>query len=237
MATGTRMSARLDQLSQNLRRAPMADQIAESIRGMILAGELNPGERIVESRIARQIGVGQPTVREALVALEHQGLVIRKANQGCEVTTLTLAEISQILRIRGELESLAVEMAIENASDSEIGGLAALAAKMQRAGRAHKVEEFFELDIRFHDVLWRLSGSALLPRLLSQALIPLLAFLFIRNARDRARIDLRESADAHAEIAEAILGRDKQAARRVVREKFQLFAEQHLRWFEEGARP
>ena len=99
------------------------------------------------------------------------------------------------------------------------------------------LEEFFDLDIRFHDLLWRLSGSALLPRLLSQALIPLLAFLFIRNARDRARIDLKESADAHAEIAEAILGRDKQAARRVVREKFQLFAEQHLRWFEEGARP
>ncbi len=43
-----------------------------TIRDMIVAGDLNPGDRIVESRIARQIGVGQPTVREALVALEHR---------------------------------------------------------------------------------------------------------------------------------------------------------------------
>ena len=212
----------------------MPGQIADSIRRMILAGELNPGDRIVESRIARQIGVGQPTVREALVALEHQGLVVRKANQGCVVTTLSHAEISQILRIRGELESLAVEMAIENAADLEIAALGAIAERMQRAGRAHDIEEFFELDMQFHDLLWRLSGSSLLPRILSQTLIPLLAFLFIRNARKRVKTDLNGSADAHAEIAAAIRGRDKRSAKRVVREKFQIFAQQHLRWFDEN---
>ena len=90
---------------------------------MIVAGDLKPGDRIVESRIARDIGVGQPTVREALVALEHQGLVVRKANQGCVVTSLTRAEICQLIRIRAELETLAVELAVETASDAEIGKL------------------------------------------------------------------------------------------------------------------
>lgn len=231
--TGQGVTARFDELSQALRRSPMPDQIAGSIRRMILAGELNPGDRIVESRVARQIGVGQPTVREALVALEHQGLVVRKANQGCVVTTLTHAEISQALRIRAELESLAVELAIENAKEPEIRKLIEIAAQMQRAGRTRKVQEFFELDVRFHDVLWRLSGGTLLPRLLEQALLPLLAFLFIRNVRNIVKIDLKESADAHVEIAAAILSRDKKAAQRVVRDKFQMFAAQHLRWFEE----
>ena len=106
-------TVRLEALSQRIgRRLPIADQIAESIRDMIVAGDLNPGDRIVESRVARQIGVGQPTVREALVALEHQGLVVRKANQGCVVVSLTRNEISQILRIRAELETLAVELAV-----------------------------------------------------------------------------------------------------------------------------
>jgi len=232
-AADTRFTVRLEALSNSLgRRAPMTDQIAESIRDMIVSGELNPGDRIVESRFAREIGVGQPTVREALVALEHQGLVVRKANQGCVVTTLTRTEIRQILRIREELETLAMELAIEGASDAEIRKLLRVTDAMQRAAEVRDVREFFGLDVRFHEALWRLSGNSLLPRLLAQALMPLLAFLFIRNLRNHLQIDMKDSAAAHVEIAEAILSRDKERARKVAREKFQMFADDHLHWFE-----
>ena len=102
-------SIKLEELSESLgKKVSIADQIAEVLRNLIVGGDLNPGDRIVESRVAKQLGVGQPTVREALVALEHQGLVVRKTNQGCIVTTLTRSVISQILKIRGELEVLAV---------------------------------------------------------------------------------------------------------------------------------
>ncbi len=234
-AVDPRFTIRLEALSHNLgRRAPMADQIAESIRDMIVSGELNPGDRIVESRIARQIGVGQPTVREALVALEHQGLVVRKANQGCVVTTLTGAEIRQILRIREQLETLAMELAVETATDAQIRKLLQVTDAMQRAAVSRNVREFFGLDVKFHETLWRLSGNSLLPRLLAQALMPLLAFLFIRNLRNHQQLEMRESAAAHVEIAAAILSRDKERVRAVAREKFQGFAAEHLQWFEEA---
>jgi DNA-binding GntR family transcriptional regulator len=230
-----RFTVRLEALASSLgRRAPIANQIAGSIRDMIVSGELNPGDRIVESRFAREIGVGQPTVREALVALEHEGLVVRKANQGCVVTTLTRAEISQILRIREELETLAMELAIENAADAQIRKLLAVTDAMERAARVRDVREFFALDVRFHETLWRLSGNSLLPRLLAQALMPLLAFLFIRNLRNHQQLDMKDSAAAHVELAGAILSRDKELARRVARAKFRMFAEDHLQWFEEG---
>ena len=103
---------------------------------MIVAGDLRPGERIVESRIAREIGVGQPTVREGLVELEHQGLVSRKANQGCVVTNLTRNEIAQILRVRAELEILAVDLALESASDADIHNLVAITGDMKAAAMA-----------------------------------------------------------------------------------------------------
>jgi DNA-binding GntR family transcriptional regulator len=231
-AADTRFTVRLEALSNSLgRRAPMADQIADSIRDMIVSGELNPGDRIVESRFAREIGVGQPTVREALVALEHQGLVVRKANQGCVVTTLTRTEICQTLRIRAELESLAIELAIESAPDEDVRKLLDITAAMKRAAGRRDVHEFFGLDVRFHETLWRLSGNSLLPRLLAQALMPLLAFLFIRNLRHHLQIDMKDSAAAHVDIAQAILSRDKEAARRVAREKFQMFGDDHLKWF------
>lgn len=227
------LASKLEALSQNLgRRTPVVEQIVDTIRGMIVAGDLNPGDRIVESRIARQIGVGQPTVREALVTLEHQGLVVRKANQGCAVTAFTRTEILQILRIREELETLAVELAIESAADRDIRKLVDLTVTMKEAARIRDLSRFFDIDVQFHETLWKLSGNSLLPKLLAQVLTPLLAFLFIRNLRNHQQFDLRESAEAHVQIAEAILLRNKAAALAVSREKFGMFAEQHVGWYE-----
>jgi DNA-binding GntR family transcriptional regulator len=227
------LSTKLEALSQQLgRRAPLADQIADSIRNMIVAGDLKPGERIVESRIARDIGVGQPTVREALVALEHQGLVVRKANQGCVVTSLTRTEICQLIRIRAELEILAVELAVETASDEEVGKLLTITDQMKDVAGDPNPRPFFDLDITFHQTLWSLSHNSFLPRLLEQALSPLLAFLFIRNLRRNLDIDLMASAQAHVDMAEAILTRDKSHARQVAQEKLMMFADQHLALYE-----
>ena len=179
---------------------------------MIVAGELKPGDRIVESRIARQIGVGQPTVREALVALEHQGLVVRKANQGCVVTALTRAEIGQILRIREELETLAMELAIENAADAEIRKLLLVTDAMeQRRAGSRCARVLRARRAIFTRRCGGCPGTVVLPRLLAQALMPLLAFLFIRNLRNHQQFDMQDSAAAHVEIAEAILSRDKEA--------------------------
>jgi DNA-binding GntR family transcriptional regulator len=226
------VAGKLATLSHDLgRRSPVVEQIAGSIRGMIVSGDLKPGDRVVESRIARQIGVGQPTVREALVALEHQGLVVRKANQGCVVTVLTRAEISQILRVRNQLEGMAIELAMEMAPDGEIQKLVDVARLMQEAAQARDLSRFFDLDVQFHETLWRLSGNCILPKLLSQTLMPVLAFLFMRNLRNNDQLELTDSAAAHIEIAQAILKRDRGAARQVVQEKFRLFAEQHLSWY------
>ena len=227
------LDVKLGALSQRLgRRAPVAEQIAECIRNMIVAGDLQPGERVVESRIAREIGVGQPTVREALVALEHQGLVARKVNQGCVVTSLTRAEICQLIRVRAELETLAVELAVESASGEEIDGLLLVTEQMKEAAKAGDPQEFFQQDLTFHQTLWNLSHNSFLPRLLEQALAPLLAFLFIRNLRRNAAIDMMESAQAHVEMAQALLTRDKTVARRVAQEKLMMFADQHLALYE-----
>jgi len=226
------LAGKLAELSHRLgRRTPVVDQIAGSIRGMIVAGDLKPGDRVVESRIARQIGVGQPTVREALVALEHQGLVVRKANQGCVVTVLTHTEIAQILRVRDQLEGMAIDLAMEVAPDSEIQKLVDTALQMQQAAEARDLPLFFDLDVRFHETLWRLSGNFVLPKLLSQTLMPVLAFLFMRNLRDRNQLELGNAAAAHVEIAQAILKRDRHEAREVAQQKFRLFAEQHLSWY------
>jgi DNA-binding GntR family transcriptional regulator len=225
----TRIHSTIEALSRKLgAKTGLSNEIASTIRNLILGGELKPGDRIVESRVARQLGVGQPTVREALVELEHQGLVSRKANHGCFVTMFTQAEIADILRIRGELETLAVELAIENASDEAIHGLLDVAREMVELAQAGNAKLFHSRDQVFHEALWSCTGNSFLPRVLEQVMMPLLAFLFIRDVRHSGQIDLLQSAKAHLGIAESILSRDKANARRVAQAAFGMFSEQHL---------
>ena len=84
-------------------------------------------------------------------------------------------------------------------------------------------QQFFALDLRFHDALWKLSGNTFLPRLLEQTLAPLLAFLFLRNLRRNLEIDMMESAEAHAEVAKAISSRGKETARLVTQQKLRAY--------------
>jgi DNA-binding GntR family transcriptional regulator len=219
----------MEALSRKLgAKTGLSNEIASTIRNLILGGELKPGDRIVESRVARQLSVGQPTVREALVELEHQGLVSRKANQGCFITIFTRAEIADILRIRSELETLAVELAIENASDETVRGLLDLAREMVATARSGNAKSFHSRDQVFHAALWSSTGNSFLPRVLEQVMMPLLAFLFIRNVRDSGQIDLLKSAEAHVAIAESVMTRDKAHARVVAQAAFGMFSEQHL---------
>lgn len=206
----------------------LSDEIAGALRNLILRGELRPGDRIVESRVARQLGVGQPTVREALVALEHQGLVSRKANHGCFVTIFTRQEIADILRIRGELETLAVDLAIENASDEMVHELVAIARDMVEIARSGDAKAFHARDQVFHEALWSCSGNSFLPKVLAQVMMPLLAFLFIRTVLGAGQFDLVRSALVHVDIAESILTHDKAHARRIAQAALGMFAEQHL---------
>ena len=103
---------------------------------------------------------------------------------------------------------------------------------MKEAADARDPQRFFDLDLAFHQTLWRLSNNSFLPRLLEQALAPLLAFLFIRNLRRHIDIDMMDSAQAHVDMAEAILSRNKETARRVAQEKLMMFADQHLALYE-----
>ena len=103
----------------NIPRTPikpvtLRHRIVEIIRQAITSGDLGPGDRVVELRLAKQLGVGNTAVREALFELERAGLVTRIPNKGSFITKMTWADAQQIFRIRKELESLAVELALEH---------------------------------------------------------------------------------------------------------------------------
>jgi DNA-binding GntR family transcriptional regulator len=82
------------------------------MRKMILAGELRPGDRVVENQLTHQLGVSRPPLREALRVLEHEGLVVQHPRRGSMVTPLTQHDVYEILTLREELERMAVRLGV-----------------------------------------------------------------------------------------------------------------------------
>src|SRR5258708_12915877 len=108
------------------------DQVVAAIKDAILSGTIEPGEQIVESRMAQQLGSGIPLVREALIALEHQGFVQKTPYKGTTVTKLEPSQIQDIFQLRVELEALAVEWAKANVTPLDINHLPSLIANMNQ---------------------------------------------------------------------------------------------------------
>jgi DNA-binding GntR family transcriptional regulator len=226
------LTVRIEKFSDTLKqKLPIPQQVARFIHDLIVSGELAPGDRIIESRLASRLGIGHPTVREALVALEHQGLVVRRANQGCVVTTLTHKEVLQILQVRAQLEIFAVELVTQAGSPECLEELLAASREMKEAAQGGDVEEFYRKDLHWHNTLWKLSDNPYLAKSLSQLMIPLLAFCMLKNLKEPGLIDMMKSAESHAAITAAIASGDTKRAIQTAREKFAEFGKQHLRGF------
>jgi len=183
-------------------------RIVEVIRQAITSGDLGPGDRIVELQLAKQLGVGNTAVREALFELERAGLVTRIPNRGSFITKMTMEDALQIFRVRKELEALAAELAVEHMSPADLDILQGFVDAMKTAAETSDLEHFYQNDLEFHRVLWRLSQNRYLASSLETLVVPLFAFFLIRTRLDY-RVDLLGSAQRHHQLLDSIRNRDR----------------------------
>lgn len=159
------------------------ERVAKALRDAIVSGRMKPGDAIVESRVARELGVGQPLVREALLDLEHQGFVQRVPYKGTSVTRLGPEEIEQIQRMRVELEALAIVWARARVGVADVRELRALVEQMERSARGSDLASFNDHDLALHRKIWQLSGNKYLADALERAVVPLLTFFYLSSGR------------------------------------------------------
>src|SRR5205085_10026439 len=137
---------------------------------------LGAGESIVENKVAQDLGVGRPLVREALIELEHQGYVQKVHYKGTAVTKLSAADIEHIFVLRVELESVSIEWAKNNATLADLSELRDLTQKMRKGAEDMALDVFYDNDIAFHRKLWQMSGNPYLVGVLERLVVPLFAF-------------------------------------------------------------
>src|SRR5205823_12728330 len=108
---------------EQIETVSLTERVISALKDAFFSGKLKPGDPIVERQLAREMNVGTPVVREALISLKHEGFVRRVNNKGSYVTQFTAREVRDLSMLRIELETLALQRARTRVTDSEIAEL------------------------------------------------------------------------------------------------------------------
>jgi DNA-binding GntR family transcriptional regulator len=133
----------------------LRSEIKKAMQEAILHGVFKPGERLVESDIAENMGVSRAPVREVLSALEHEGLVVNVPRRGSFVVAFTDKDIEEIYSLRLLLEIGAVKRAIPRLTTGDRDVLQKLVDELgEQALRRDDFDVLVNLDLRFHEYLF-----------------------------------------------------------------------------------
>lgn len=181
--------------------------VAEEIREMIQRGDLGPGERLLEDRLAEQLGVSRNPVREAIRALEHTGLVEVQPRRGAYVAALDPQQAVELLELRAVLESFAARLAAERRTPPQLADIRAAFEAGRAATEANNAVSAARAHRAFHLAIEAAAGNSYL----GPAVEPLRArteLVFVVLADRRGLIGWTE----HVAILEAIEAGDPDAA-------------------------
>lgn len=203
----------------------LRDQIAEKIREAIVSGSLSQGERLVERKLSDQFGASLSAVREALVELEAQGLVVRKRNSATHVVRLSPEDVEKIFKVRRALEGLVVEEAARNMTSEQAEALRGLHGSMEADAGADRSREFDDRLVEFHRRVWEMADNDYLVQALERTVLQY--FEDSRMRRDAAEGEGGHPADyyqrvleSHLDIVEGIASGDPIEARRAFENAF-----------------
>jgi len=150
----------------------MRQNAADILRNALLEGRFSPGEGLSEVELASQLNVSRVPVREALLLLSQEGLVIHSQNRGFAVIELSEKDRSEIEQVRLPLESLALSLARQRASAEDLNLLERLKDNLLQAFGSQLFVQFIRDDIEFHRKIWETSGNAQLSNVLKRLMIP-----------------------------------------------------------------
>lgn len=177
-------------------------RVLEVLREAIFSGKFQPGDALREMHLAQDLQVSQTTVREALLQLEHMGLVMRVENKETVVTKLSSQEVRERLMIRVNLEGLACVEAARRMTKGNFGELNLRLKDYSRAISNNAYYEASQADLQFHRYIWQQSGNKTLYRMLDQISAPLFAFIsFLHSSR---LSDLKSLTHRHEQIVSAL---------------------------------
>ena len=178
----------------------------------------HPGEELKEATLGKQLGVSRTPVREALRQLDLEGLVEIAPNRGAKVIGISRKDVEDIYHMRARLEGLAARKAAEQIKEEELAELEEVILLSEFHVKKPESKQMVRLDGRFHEIMYRASGSRMLEHVLTDFLH------YVKMARShsvKTEHRAQESVKEHKRILEAIRQRDGDLAEQLANEHIQ----------------
>jgi DNA-binding GntR family transcriptional regulator len=195
-----------------------ADRAYVALKDVIVSLNVyeQPGEvRLDERQLAGDLGVSRTPVREAMAQLEREGFVRSVPRRGIYVVRKSKREVIELITAWAALESMAARLITQNASDEEIATLRAMFATFENGQLHAKLDEYSEVNIRFHQAIVRMSHNGVLIHL-AENLFTHMRMIRRKTIGEQDRVD--RSIRDHMNIIEALEARDTARAEDLVRD-------------------
>ncbi|MGM8212303.1 GntR family transcriptional regulator [Virgibacillus sp. W0430] len=150
-----------------IKRTFMRDEAYDILQEWIMLGKLEPGEKLRDQDLSNVLGISRTPIREALLRLEDDGLVVTKANRWTQVAAINLQEARDIYSIVEALEVLAAAQGFENVGETDISDLEAINETFEQKLKSGENIEVFQADQAFHDKIIQKSNNMELTRMLA----------------------------------------------------------------------
>lgn len=197
--------------------APRAlyEEVAELLRQRIFRRELEPGSWIDEVKLAQEYGISRTPLREALKVLAAEGLVTMKVRRGAYVTEVSERDLSDVYHLLALLESDAAAVVAERATEAQLKDLQKLHQELEAAVKNR--DKFFAVNERFHMRLLELADN----RWRDQMVADLRKVMKLNRHNSLLKSGrIQESLAEHAALMDALVRRDREAARERMQEHF-----------------
>ncbi len=169
----------MDNFSQ-IRPKSLREQVVQQIRTAIIEGRLKPGDHIVEASLTEQLGVSRTPVREALILLEREGLVVAEPNRGSYVRAFTESDVTALFSMRNTLENAAGEACIHLLTDDDHSHLDSLIERQKVHIQEGNLRLVRSVDMDFHRYLIVKADNPLVERFWSEIVAQIAALLYMR---------------------------------------------------------
>jgi DNA-binding GntR family transcriptional regulator len=190
-----------------IRAVSLREQVAEQIRTAIIEGRLKPNDHIVETAITEQLGVSRTPVREALILLEHEALIVSIPHRGSFVRAFNVEDVSALFSMRTTLENFAAELIIDKLNTSHYEALEKLIERQKFYIEQGDFKQVRSTDMAFHQSLISASEHPLLIRNWQEIVAQIAAVLYLR-AEGNADVDEHQAISDHQHIVAAYIERD-----------------------------
>jgi len=137
----------------------LSQKVYQVLKKEIVRGILEPGSRLSENKLAKEMHVSRTPIREAIRKLTAEGLVKTSPNKRMTVSKVSLVDMKEVLLVRGALEGLAASIAAKRISSQEIDKLEKIVTQMSLYATKKHLSSYCEVDDKFHDLILDVCGN------------------------------------------------------------------------------